>query len=307
MVSVQNQERVISVRELLQHPFKRIEPVLVAGQKGLENRITSARIQKLGLALGGYTGYIHPGRIQFVGGTENHFLQTMGEDQRSAAFQNLQSQPICCIMFTRGLDHLPPDLCDLCDRRSIPLLSVSAVSSVAIAEVTGFLEQVLAPEISLHGVLMDVYGLGVFLCGESGLGKSECALDLIIRGHRLVSDDLVCIMRRGRDTLVGRGPENFQFHMELRGLGIIDIKELFGISVLRQEKTIELAIRFEAWSKETNFDRLGWEEESMEILDVHLPLLRMPVAPGRNLATLVEVAARLQLLKARGKFESAGE
>ncbi|MBI3939740.1 MAG: HPr(Ser) kinase/phosphatase [Acidobacteria bacterium] len=298
------EDRSVSVHELLQFPFKRIELSLKAGHKGLNNKVTSARIQKLGLALGGYTGYIHSGRIQFLGGTEIHFLQTMDAGRRSVAFRNLSAQAICCVVLTGGRD-LPPDLTELCDRGSIPLLHTQAVSSVAIAEITEFLEQALASEVSLHGVLMDIYGLGVFLCGDSGIGKSECALDLIIRGHRLVSDDLVWIKRHGSDRLVGRGPEPLPFHMELRGLGIIDIKELFGISVVRQEKTIDLAIRFEAWSKDLDFDRLGWEEEILDILDVPVPLRRMPVAPGRDLATLVEVATRLELLKARGKF--AGE
>jgi HPr kinase/phosphorylase len=290
------EERSVTVQRLLENSFNRFELSLVAGREGLGNRITSARIQKLGLALGGYTGYIHPGRIQFLGGTEYHFLRTMDAVRRAAAIRHLDSLPICCIVCTRGMD-VPEGLRLLCDERGIPLLSCGVVSSVAIGDVTSFLEQTLAPQISIHAVLVDVFGLGVMLCGESGIGKSECALDLIIRGHRLVSDDLVCIQRQGRDTLVGRGPDHLQFHMELRGLGIIDIKEIFGISVLRREKLIQLAIRLEPWSQDTNFDRLGLEEETMDILDVPLPLIRMPVAPGRSLATLVEVAARLQLLK----------
>jgi HPr kinase/phosphorylase len=271
---------------------------LVAGRGGLGNRILSTRIQKLGLALSGYTGYIKPGRAQFIGGTEIHFLETLNVDARRNAFINLSSHAICCMVITKDLEA-PSDLKELCERNNIPLLQTDAASSVAIAEVTDFLEQTLAPQISLHGVLMDIYGMGVLLCGDSGVGKSECALDLIFRGHRLISDDLICIVRHGPDRLVGKGPENLRFHMELRGLGIIDIKELFGISVLREEKNIELAIRFETWSTETEFDRSGCEQETMEILGIHVPLRRMPVAPGRNLATLVEVAARLQLLKTR--------
>lgn len=290
------EDRAVTVRQLLERPFDRFELSLLAGQTGLENQIASARIQKLGLALGGYTGYIHPGRVQFLGGTESHFLRTMDPARRVEAIRNLESMPICCIVCTRGMEA-PDDLARLCNQRGIPLLSCGVVSSVAIGDITAFLAERLAPQISIHAVMVDVFGLGVLLCGDSGIGKSECALDLIIRGHRLVSDDLVCIHRQGRDTLVGRGPDNLQFHMELRGLGIIDIKEIFGISVLRREKLIQLAIRLEPWSHDLNFDRLGLEEETMNILDVPLPLIRMPVAPGRNLATLVEVAARLQLLK----------
>ena len=294
------QERSIPVRQLLEHRFSRLDLELVAGHQGLENKISSARIQKLGLALGGYTGYIHAGRIQFMGGTENNFLKTMDSGRRAAAFRDLPWLAICSIVCTRGME-VPDDLRQFCDECSIPLLHSSAVSSVAIGDVTGFLETALAPQISIHAVLIDIFGLGVLLCGDSGIGKSECALDLIVRGHRLVSDDLVCIQRQGRDTLVGRGSDNLQFHMELRGLGIIDIKELFGISALRPEKIIQVAIRLEPWSQQASFDRLGLDAETMEILDVHLPMRRMPVAPGRNLATLVEVAARLELLKTSGK------
>ena len=299
MPDAPNAEAWVSVRQLLQHSFERIDLSLIAGTEAVGNRITSPRIQKLGLALGGYTGYIHSGRIQFLGGTESHFLETMDDGQRALAVRHLMSRPICCIILTKGFEP-PPDLTQFCERHNVPLLRTKAVSSAAIAEVTAFLEHALAPEVSLHGVLMDIYGLGVFICGDSGVGKSECALDLLIRGHRLVSDDLVCIRRRGRETLVGEGPEHLQYHMELRGLGIIDIKELFGISALSREKTIELAIKFETWAADDSFDRLGLEAEAMEILDVRVPLRRMPVAPGRNLAPLVEVAARLQLLKRGG-------
>ena len=300
MPDAPNAEAWVSVRQLLQHSFERIDLSLIAGGGAVENRITSPRIQKLGLALTGYTGYVHSGRIQFLGGTENHFLETMDDRQRALAVGHLGSRPICCIILTKGFEP-PRDLTQFCEQHRVPLLRTSAVSSAAIAEVTWFLEYALATEVSLHGVLMDIYGLGVFICGDSGVGKSECALDLLIRGHRLVSDDLVCIRRRGRETLVGKGSEHLPYHMELRGLGIIDIKELFGISALSQEKTIELAIRLETWVADDSFDRLGLEKEVMEILEVRVPLRRMPVAPGRNLAPLVEVAARLQLLK-RGGF-----
>lgn len=177
--------------------------------------------------------------------------------------------------------------------------------SVAIDEITGFLEEELAPTTTIHGVLMEVFGVGVMLLGTSGVGKSECALDLILRGHRLVSDDVILIRKFGADRLVGSGPSDLQFHMELRGLGIINIKELFGVSALSPRKEIDLAIDLVRWRADSDYDRLGVEERQYSLLDVAVPLVSMPVASGRNLAMLVEVAVRIQMLKSQGYSPSS--
>lgn len=288
-----------TVRELLEGTRARLELVVLSGGAGLDNQITSPRIQKLGLALAGYTDYVHSGRVQFVGGTEINYLQMLSPPERRQAVEQIFQRSLCCILVTRGLEP-PPDLVQGCERRAVPVLRTPALSSTASVEVTSFLQEKLAPHTTIHGVLMEVFGVGALLLGPSGIGKSECGLDLILRGHRLVSDDVVTIKKYGADRLMGSGPPDFQFHMELRGLGIINIKDLFGVSVLSHSKPIDLVIHLVRWKPEEEYDRLGLEEKEYALLGVAVPLITLPVAPGRNLATLVEVAVRIQLLKNQG-------
>lgn len=289
----------LTVRDLYESAGERLRLRILAGSEGLENKITSPRIQKLGLALAGYTDYLHQGRVQFLGGTEINYLQTLNPEERGRSIGRVFSRRICCILITKGLEP-PSDLVEKAVQHKIPVLGTPALSSAAINEVTNVLEEKLSPTTTIHGVLMDVFNVGVLLFGVSGIGKSECALDLILRGHRLVSDDVVVIKKYGRDRLVGSGPPDFQFHMELRGLGIINIKDLFGVSALCANKSIDLAIHLVRWKSDEEYDRLGLEDSRHQFLDVAVPLITMPVAPGRNLATLVEVAVRLQLLKSQG-------
>jgi HPr kinase/phosphorylase len=180
------------------------------------------------------------------------------------------------------------------------VLVTTLLSSTLIDRITHYLEDRLAPRTQVHGVLLDVYGLGVLIRGDSGIGKSEAALDLVVRGHRLVADDVVQIRRVGNNVLMGTGPEILRHHMELRGLGIINIKDLFGVAAVRNEKAIDLVVDLSRWDERQHYDRLGLDSDRVEILDVALPLLRMPVAPGRNMAILVEVASRNHLLVVRG-------
>jgi HPr kinase/phosphorylase len=196
-------------------------------------------------------------------------------------------------------------LVDECDKHRVPLLRTDLPSSFTIDNLTRYLEDRLAPRAVLHGVLLEVYGLGVLLMGESGVGKSECALDLVVRGHRLVSDDVVEIKRRG-GFLWGTGPELTRYHMELRGVGIINVKDLFGVAAVRLSKSVEYVILLESWKEGKQYDRLGLDEQNYEILGVDLPYVEMPVRPGRHLSVLVEVAARNYLLKLKG-FHPARE
>jgi HPr kinase/phosphorylase len=268
-------------------------------QEGKEKEIRSPRIQKLGLALAGYPGYIHPDRVQIIGGSELKYLEILDAPRRRDAVLHLQGLEICCIVVTKGLE-LPPELLGLAAAERIPVLRTRAMSSISIDRLGDFLERRLSPRITIHGVLLDVLGLGVLLLGPSGIGKSECALELLLKGYRLVADDFVEITRRGTDRVVGTGGQSFRYHMELRGLGIIDVKELFGISATGQARAIDLAIRLERWKPDAEYDRLGIEQRSIDFLGVQVPLVAMPVGPGRNVSALVEVAARLQLLRQRG-------
>jgi HPr kinase/phosphorylase len=269
-----------------------------AGDKGMANRILSPRIQKPGLAFAGYPEYIHAGRVQVLGKSEITFLNNLSEGQLEQVLQTILANQLSCIVITRGLEP-PPVLKALCGKTVTPLLGSALMSSQVIYKITDFLEARLAPTVKVHGTLVDCYGLGVLLQGHSGMGKSECALDLIERGHRLVADDRVEITRRGFE-LAGRAPEISRHYMEIRGLGILNIKDLFGVAAVRPMKNVELLISLVSWSERMEVDRLGLEDIQVDVLGMKIPHLVVPVAPGRNLANLVEVAARLTLSKMKG-------
>ncbi len=294
-----NEKPVLSVEEFALQAPAELKVELAAGAAGAESRsITSARIQKLGLALAGFSHYIHPGRIQIVGQSEIGYLEQLEPDARRKAILNLDLENICCILLTKSLEP-PAEFSEIADQYKLPVLRTPAVSSIAIALVSNFLQEALAPQITLHGVLMELYGIGVLLLGESGIGKSECALDLITRGHRLISDDTVLVKRIG-DKLEGLSPEIIQGHLEIRGLGIINVKDLFGISAVGNNKPIDLCIHLKAWNKVDEIDRLGADTHTEDIFGVQVPKVILPISPGRNISTLVETAVRVQLLRAGG-------
>jgi HPr kinase/phosphorylase len=236
--------------------------------------------------------------VQIIGQSELQYLGQLSPDERRAAVARLELEKISCVLVTKGLTP-PPELIEACEAAGLPLIGTPLVSSVAISAVTEYLEEALAPRDTRHGVLLDLYGLGVLIEGESGVGKSECALDLIMRGHQLVADDLVEVRRRP-GQLVGSTPGLLREHMEIRGLGILNIRELFGVSAVSGPKQIGLTIRLERWGKASEVDRLGLEERTVDILGVAVPYFVLPVSPGRNLATLVETAVRVHLLRLRG-------
>ena len=288
----------IAVSDLLAAEASALGLRLVAGGAGLGRTIDRSRVQRPGLALSGYTDYIRYGRVQIIGGSEIGYLRKMGARKRAEALAKLGRCEVSCFVVTKGL--LPPkELLSAAEASGVPVLVTDAESTPFVKQLSSFLDQRLAMRLHLHAVLMDVFGLGVLIQGESGIGKSECALDLIDRGHRLVADDVVEI-RRMSDTLFGSSPDLTRYHMELRGLGVINIKDLYGVSSIRLEKRLELVVNLERWEAGKEYDRLGLSDETFLILGVELPLIRMPVAPGRNLAILVEVGARNRLAKERG-------
>ena len=301
MMSKQTSEPpVITVSEFLAHAPPQLELRVLAGHSGAKEReLTAPRIQKLGLALAGFTHYIHPGRLQIIGQSEIWYLGQLEPERRREAIRNLSLEKIACVLVTKGLEP-PPEFIEAAHEASLPLISTPVVSSIAINTVTEYLQEKLAPLIMLHGVLLDLYGLGVLIEGASGIGKSECALDLIARGHRLVSDDVVEVRRVSAERLLGVAPELLREHLEIRGLGIINIRDLFGVSAISAAKTIDLSIRLERWEEATEVDRLGIDAQAIEILGVRVPQVLIPVSPGRNLSTLVETAVRVQLLRVRG-------
>lgn len=289
----------IPVRELLSD--EAAEPLglsLLSGAEGLDNLVDRARIQKPGLALVGFLEYIHPGRVQVLGRSEIAFLAERAAAERSRIVAQLCRQGVTCFVITGGRPA-PPELAAAADEHKVPLLRTDLPSSVLIERLSRYLEDRLAPRVIVHGVLMDIYGLGVLILGGSGVGKSECALELVVRGHRLVSDDVVEIRRRG-DVLVGTGPELTRYHMELRGVGIINVKDLFGVAAVRMTKFVEYVLKLDPWRPGKQYERLGLDEKGYEILGITLPYVEMPVGPGRNLAVLIEVAARNHMLKLKG-------
>jgi HPr kinase/phosphorylase len=289
----------LSIEDLLHDAESDLDLTLLAGRGGLANTITTTRIQKPGLALTGYTEHLHVERVQILGNTEISYLQRLPAETAVAHIDTLCSFPITCFVVTMDLE--PPDYLRLAaEKAGIPLLRTSHLSSTFISLVTKYLEERLLPVTHLHGVLMDVYGVGVLLLGKSGIGKSECALDLVIRGHRLVADDVVQIRKKMPSALVGSAAEPLQFRMEIRGLGIINIKDLFGISAIREKKIVNLVIELVEWESSEEYDRLGIDEQGYIIIDVELPYLKIPVRYGRNLTSIIEVAARNFLLKGMG-------
>jgi len=289
----------LSIEDLLHDTENGLDLDLLAGREGLTNRITTPRIQKPGLALTGYTEHLHVDRVQILGNTEISYLRQLPAETAAAHIATLCAFPITCFVVT--MDLVPPDsLRSAAEKAGIPLLRTPHLSSTFISLVTKYLEDRLLPVTHLHGVLVDVFGVGVLLLGKSGIGKSECALDLVIRGHRLVADDVVQVRKKMPSALVGSAAEALQFRMEVRGLGIINIKDLFGISAIREKKIINLVIELVEWDPDQEYDRLGIDEQVYTILDVDLNYLKIPVRYGRNLTSIIEVAARNFLLKGMG-------
>jgi len=300
---MQNNAPKISIAEFAEKSPSELQIEVLAGKSGLDRReINSARIQKLGLALAGFAHYIHTGRIQIVGQSEIWYLSQLESEKKIEAIKNLNLDKISCILVTKGLE--PPDeLLNIANESGLPLLRTNLVSSGAINKVSDFLQEILAPQITVHGVLMGMFGIGVLILGNSGIGKSECALDLITRGHYLIADDSVLIKKVG-EKLEGKSPELIQDYLEIHGLGIINIRELYGVSAIGKGSQIEICIELKKWSEFEEIDRLGITMMEAEIFELKIPKFILPVSSGRNLSTLVETAVRIHLLKAAG-FDAA--
>jgi len=294
-----NEDASVVVSELLGEELSDLDLAVVIGEKHLDNRITHPRVQKPGLAFAGYYAYIKPGRVQIVGESELAYLGTLEDDERRERCARVAALPIPALVVTKGLRPID-ELVEACRGRQVPLLSSKALSSVVIKRISYFLEDHLVPSTRIHGTLLDIYGLGVLLLGGSGVGKSEAALDLITRGHSLVADDRVAVKRYPSGELIGSTEEPLRHHMELRGLGIINVKDLFGLAAVRERKPIDLVVELEPWQEGKAYDRLGLDESVYSILETPCPYIRMPVALGRNVANLVEIAARNHVLKVQG-------
>lgn len=294
----------IPVRHLLTDQEYKLALKIIAGKKGLpQKKITIPQIQKPGLALTGDISNLHPGRVQVLGNAEIRYLKNLSRGEQKKVIHQIGKVNIACIVLTHG-NNPPPALKQEMDRQGIPLFQTSIETSTFILRITKFLSDRLTETTTIHGVLVDVFGVGILLTGKSGIGKSECALELVMKGHRLVADDVVLIRKKPPELLYGSGHELIKYHMEIRGLGIINIKDLFGVAAVRDQKLVELILNMVEWDPKEHYDRLGIDNQYLDILGVPVPLLRIPVRPGRSLTTVIEVAARNQLLKQKGVYSA---
>ncbi|MCI9380610.1 MAG: HPr(Ser) kinase/phosphatase [Dorea sp.] len=255
-----------------------------------DKKIEIPDINRPALQLTGYFEHFDSDRVQLIGYVEYTFLETMDEEHKKEIYKKLLSYQIPCIVFSRSMKPEQMFL-DMAEEAGIPIFNTEKKTAQFTAEIIRWLNVQLAPCISIHGVLVDVYGVGVLIMGESGIGKSEAALELIKRGHRLVSDDVVEIRKVSDETLVGTAPDITRHFIELRGIGIVDVKTLYGVQSVRETQNIDLVITLEDWDKEKKYDRLGMEEEYTEFLGNKVVCHQLPIRPGRNLAIIVETAA----------------
>ncbi|WP_092560625.1 HPr(Ser) kinase/phosphatase [Anaeromicropila populeti] len=255
-----------------------------------EIKVSQSDVNRPALQLAGFFDYFDANRIQIIGQVEYTYMQKMDKDHGVAMMERIMQAKVPCIVMCRNLD-ISPEFVELSTRYGVPIFKTSKTTSSFMAEVIRWLKVELAPRISIHGVLVDVYGEGLLIMGESGIGKSEAALELIKRGHRLVSDDVVEIKKVSDETLIGTAPDITRHFIELRGIGIIDVKTLFGVESVKNIQSIDLVIKLEEWNKEQEYDRLGLEEQYTEFLGNKVVCHSIPIRPGRNLAVICESAA----------------
>ncbi|HSI68119.1 MAG TPA: HPr(Ser) kinase/phosphatase [Planococcus sp. (in: firmicutes)] len=272
---------------------------LVSGQEGVGRRIPISDISRPGLEMAGYFTHYPANRIQLLGKTELSFFELLEPHEKKDRMLKLCSDDTPAIIVSHD-EEVPEELIDASNRKHVPVLSTRMTTTRFSSLLTNYLESQLAPTTAVHGVLVDIYGVGVLITGKSGVGKSETALELVKKGHRLVADDCVEIHQEGENTLVGHPPKLIEHLLEIRGVGIIDIMTLFGASAVRTFKRISLVIDLESWDADKLYDRLGLEEEKMKIIDTELTKLTIPVRPGRNLSVIIEVAAMNYRLKRMG-------
>jgi HPr kinase/phosphorylase len=273
---------------------------VISGDEGLKHLITVSDLYRPGLEMAGYFNYHPKDRVQILGRTELEFFQMLSEAERRDRMERLCSDETTpCVCVTRSLE-VPEELIQAAAPMQLPVLRSNLPTTTLIGQMTDYLESKLAPTTTIHGVLVDVYGIGLLITGSSGIGKSETALELVKRGHRLVADDAVEIRQTAENVLVGNAPELIEHLLEIRGVGIINVMTLFGAGAVRSNTRINLVAKLETWQQDKQYDRLGLDEETTRIIETDVPLVTIPVRPGRNLAVIIEVAAMNYRLKRMG-------
>lgn len=272
---------------------------VISGSEGLGREITVTDLSRPGLQLAGYYSHYANDRIQLFGLTEITFFQTLTREEKLERLRFLMDDVTPCFCVTRN-QEVPDEVLEVSNERNVPVLLSPFPTTTLVSKLTNFLENRLAPTTTMHGVLTDIYGVGVLIIGSSGIGKSETALELVKRGHRLVADDAVEIRQTQEGQLVGSAPELIQHLLEIRGVGIINVMTMFGAGAVRNVKNIAMVVKLELWDQHKLYERLGLDEEKMKIMDTEMPVLTVPVRPGRNLAVIIEVAAMNFRLKRMG-------
>ena len=290
---------MLRLRDFLTRRGDPLQLESLTGEQGLDRALTDAEVASPGLALAGYTGRFAPNRIHVFGETEITYLSSLPADQRRRSLENFFAFELPVVFVTKG-QEVPPELIELATERGVPVLRSRLKTAEFYRLIKPIVEDAFAPRSTLHGSLADVYGVGLLFVGRSGIGTSECVLDLVERGHRLVADDVVQVTRRGNDVLIGRGHELAGHHMEIRGIGLIDIPALFGVRAVRQQKRIEVVVQLEEWETNKEVERTGLSHQETVILGVSLPRMVVPLNPGKNITVISEVVAMMHLLRYSG-------
>ncbi len=290
----------LTVARLLEDKGRQFDLHLVAGERGIDAPIAESDLNRPGLAFAGFLEVFSHSRIQILGNTESAYLSRLSPQERTQRLERALEYDIPCFIVTDN-NEPPQELLDISGRRNIAILRTSHPTTRFASLLTFYLEREFAPTTLVHGVLMDVFGIGLLIMGTAGVGKSECGLELIERGHRLVADDVVVAKRLGKGIIVGAAASNVQHHMEVRGLGIVDVELLFGAGSVREEKRIDLIVNLTRWTRDTPIDRVGLDEEFENVLDVAIRSFTIPVEPGRNISILVEVAALQFRIHSQGR------
>jgi len=288
-------EAVVRTKDLLES----FNLTLKAGNDGLHREILTSDISRPGIELTGYFKHYPKERLQLIGKTEMSYFLDLTEEQQRDRMERLCTDITPGILISRGMD-VPEIMIDAANEAGVPILHSPRKTTRIVSRLTNYLETKFAPFTAIHGVLVETYGVGVLITGQSGVGKSESALELVKRGHRLIADDSVEIYQEDYDTLIGKSPPLIKHMLEIRGLGIIDVMTLFGAGAVRSQKKISLIIDLENWDEDKEYDRLGLDENTMKIMDITLPKATIPVRPGRNLSVIIEVAAMNYRLKQMG-------
>jgi len=295
----------LTVRDILERNGAPLQLELLAGEQGLGRPVRVPEVSSPGLVIAGFTGRFIAERLHVLGETEIAYLRSLTPKKRLETLTTFTGFDLPCVFVTKG-KAIPKELLSLANERGIPVMRTQLKTSEFYRRITAYLAEVFAPQTQLHGSMADVYGVGLLFVGRSGIGKSECVLDLVERGHRLVADDVVHITRRAGGVLIGRAHEMAHRYMEIRGIGLVDIMGLFGVRAVRQQKRIEVVVELQDWDVARDVDRTGLDGRTTNVLGVELPLVVVPLNPGKNLTVICEVVAMNHLLRYSG-VDSARE